>query len=220
MLRVGIIAEGKSEWLVLEAIMRQLQPDIEFVRIRPDFTLASMSPFGWKGVRAWCQEFGGKLEAFMRGVKGREIDLLVIHADCSMAHNEQADRPCPPASDTADALRKIVVSGWLKLATHPHFVLVTNPSKSTDAWVVAALEPPYRKLEVIECDEAVDNELVARGLLRMKNGKPQKSEPRYRPLAELVAQRLDTVQAHCLEAKRFVDEFKAFSTEFLLSPTP
>lgn len=213
MLRVGIVAEGKSEWLVLEAIMRSLVSDIEFVRLRPDFTLTSGAPHGWKGVRAWCREFGGKLEAFMRGVKGREIHILLIHADCSMAHNEGADRPCPPAANTADALRGVILVQWLGCETPPALLVVTTPSKSTDAWVVAALDPPYRRLADIECDMAVENELVARRLLRKKDGEVKKPEERYRPLAELVARRLEVVLAHCTQAARFVTEFRACATE-------
>lgn len=208
MLRVGIVAEGKSEWFVLEELMRALHPDIDFQRIRPDIS-ATGSPYGWRGVKAWCQEFGGRLETFMMGVQGKKLDLLVIHADCSMAHNEGAARPCPPASDTADALREVVIKQWLGLAAQPPFVLVTHPSKSTDAWVVASLEPPYRKLAGIECDDAVENELVARHLLRKKDGEVKKPEGRYRPLAEAAARRMTEVCRHCTLASRFVAEFQA-----------
>ena len=209
MLRVGIIAEGKSDWLVLEAMMRKLHPDIAFLRLRPDLTLASMSPHGWKGVRAWCREFGPKLETFMKGIKGQELDLLVIHTDCSMAHNEGAERPCPPSSDTANALREILVTKWLGLPERPRFVIVTNPSKSTDAWVVAALEPPYRHLATIECAPGVEGELVSRRLLRKKDGEVKKPEVRYTPLAAEVVRRLPQVLTHCTQANRFVEEFRS-----------
>lgn len=208
MLRVGLVAEGKSDRLMLEAMMRALHPDIGFDSIRPDMTLVSRSPHGWRGVKAWCLEQGSRLEAFMRGVKGKELDLLVIHADCSMAHNEGADRPCPPAGDTADSLRKIIVEKWLGLSTQPFFVLVTNPAMTTDAWVVSALEPPYSGLAGIECDKSVENELVKRHLLRKKDGEVKKPEERYRPLAIQAAQRLDVVCNHCAQAARFRDEFR------------
>jgi hypothetical protein len=209
MLRVGIVAEGKSEWFVLEEMMRAIHSDIEFQRLRPDLTLVSGSPHGWRGVRAWCRELGGQLETFMTGVEGKRLDLLVIHVDCSMAHNEEADRPCPPALDTADALRKIVIQQWLGHPKQPPFVVVTHPSKTTDAWVVAALEPPYKKLANIECEPAAENELVARGLLRKKDGEVKKPEARYLPLAQQMAQQLATVCTHCTQAARFVAEFQA-----------
>jgi hypothetical protein len=219
MLRVGIVAEGKSEWFVLEEMMRALHPDIDFQRIRPDFLVAG-TPYGWRGVKAWCQEFGSRLETFMTGVQGKKLDLLVIHADCSMAHNEGAARPCPPASDTAEALRKVVIHQWLGLAAQPPFVLVTHPSKSTDAWVVASLEPPYKKLAGIECDDAVENELVARHLLRKKDGEVKKPENKYRPLAEHAAKRLAEVCLSCSQAARFVDDFRAAASAVLLTALP
>jgi hypothetical protein len=220
MLRVGIIAEGKSEWLVLEAIMRKLHADIEFERLRPDLTLASMSPHGWRGVKAWCKEMGPTLETFMTGVKGRELHLLVIHADCSMAQHEEADRPCPPAADTAAALRQVILEQWLGRNDSPPFVVLALPSKSTDAWVVAALTPPYSRLASVECEWNAENELVARKLLRKKDGAVKKSEVQYRPLAEQTARRLDEVQAHCGQAHRFIEDFQAATAHSLLLTTP
>src|SRR5258706_9866941 len=96
MLRFGLVAEGPSDWITLEAFVRRLIVDAEFERIQPDLTPTNRSPYGWKGVRAWCREFGPVLHQFMGGVTGRRIDILIIHSDCSMAHNESADRPCPP----------------------------------------------------------------------------------------------------------------------------
>jgi hypothetical protein len=213
MLRVGIVAEGKSEFFVLEEIMRAVHSDIDFVEIQPEFSAVRL-PFGWKGVRAWCQENGRRLEVIMRG---RGIDLLVIHTDCSMAHNAEAQHPCPPASTTAEALRRVVLYQWLGLQSQPLSLLLTNPSKSTDAWVVAALDPPYRKVSNIECEWDVENELVARGLLRKKEGAVKKSPLRYQPLAELVARQLPVVCTHCSQAARFVDEFRAAAAVALLT---
>jgi hypothetical protein len=216
MLRVGIVAEGKSEFFVLEEIMRAVHSDIDFVEIQPEFSAVRL-PHGWKGVRAWCQENGGRLRTILQG---RQIDLLVIHTDCSMAHNAGAAHPCPPASSTADALREVILGQWLGLPSQPPFVLVTTPSKSTDAWVVAALEPPYRKLASIECEWEVENELVARGLLRKKEGAVKKSPLRYQPLSEHVARQLPTVCSRCSQAARFVDEFRAAVAALHLSPAP
>lgn len=197
MLRVGIVAEGKSDWLALEEFLRAVHPDVEFERIRPDFTPVSRSPFGWRGVKAWCRENGQRLEILMTGVLGRPLHLILIHVDCSMAHNEGADRPCPPHSATADALREIVVRSWLGVPVQPPFVLVVTPSLQTDAWVAAALEPPYEGPVSIECDPDVEGELARRRLLRRKDGEVKKQEAKYRPLALQMAQQLDRVCALC-----------------------
>jgi len=206
-LRVGIVAEGPSDWLVLEAVMRGLEPNVEFVRLRPDQSPESTSAFGWRGVRSWCREYGPNLATFMTGVTSGVLHVLVIHVDCSMAHNENARRPCPPAADTADALRAVILNSWLGLPTHPPFLVITNPSLSTEAWVVAALDPPYRNLNDIECDDRVENELVARTLLRRKDGEVKKPARRYQPLADIVQRELATVRRYCSQADRFCGDF-------------
>ena len=155
-LRVGIVAEGKSDWLALEAIIRSVHPDTDFERLRPDMTLASRSPHGWRGVKAWCQEYGTRLAVLMQGIVGRPLHLLVIHSDCSMAHNEGVDQPCPPARATADALREVITRVWLGSDSLPRFVILATPSLTMDAWIVAALDPPYQGKPPLECDQRVE----------------------------------------------------------------
>lgn len=207
MLRIGIVAEGKSDWLALEELMRAVHPDLDFVHLRPDMTLVSQSPHGWRGVKAWCRQEGARLEALLSGVQGLPIHLLVIHVDCSMAHNVDALLPCPPARDTADALREVIAQGWLGRPSLPGFVVLATPSRSTDTWIVAALEPPYSGNQPLECDDEAEGELVRRRRLRRRGGEVKKPEAKYRPLAEGMAQQLDHVCSLCSEAARFREEF-------------
>jgi hypothetical protein len=202
MLRVGIVAEGPSDWLVLKEVMKAVHPDIEFVHLQPDQTLANRRPNGWKGVRAWCREFGPQLETFMTGV-GSPLHLLVIHADCSMAHNEGAEHPCPPAA----ALRDIILTSWLGRNPRPHFLVVATPSKTIDAWVVATLDPPYANLAAIECDIAAEDELVCRKYLRRRDGEVKKQAAKYQPLAIRVGLQLHDVCNLCPQAAVFRGEF-------------
>jgi len=212
MIRVGIVAEGTSDWLALEELMKAVHPDVEFVHLRPDMTLVSRSPHGWKGVKAWCQQEGVRLEALLTGVAGFPIHLLVIHVDCSMAHNIDALHPCPPARATADALREVLVRDWLNRPHLPGFVVLATPSRTTDAWIVAALDPPYSGDEPLECDDRAERELVQRRLLRLRDGEVKKPEAKYRPLAEAMAQALDRVCEICTEAERFRQDFAAAVT--------
>jgi hypothetical protein len=207
MIRVGIVAEGTSDWLALEELMRTVHPDVDFVRLRPDMTLASLSPHGWKGVKAWCQQEGARLEALLSGISGFPIHLLVIHVDCSMAHNVEVLHPCPPARATADALRKVLVREWLGLPSLPGFVVLATPSRTTDAWIVAALQPPYSGNKPLECDDLAERELVRRRFLRLRDGEVKKPAAKYRPLAEAMAQALDHVCEICTEAERFRQDF-------------
>ena len=75
MLRVGIVAEGPSDWLVLEEVMKTVHP--------PKSNSCSLQPGlrrsfpalgnGWRGVKAWCEENGPRLESIMTGVPGRPL---------------------------------------------------------------------------------------------------------------------------------------------------
>ncbi len=209
MLRVGIVAEGPSDWIVLEEVMKTVHADIEFERLRPDMTLLSGSPFGWRGVKAWCEEHGARLELLMRGIPGRPLHLVVIHADCSMADKARVERPCPPAADTASALGRVIEAEWLGRDPRPEFVVVATPSKSSDAWVVATLNPPFANLSSIECDKAVEEELVRRRLLRKKDGQVKKQARVYAPIAAGIGPAIDSLCLHCPQAEVFRSNFRA-----------
>jgi hypothetical protein len=202
-LRVGLVSEGPSDWLVLEAVMRSLNADIEFERLRPDVTLTNQQP-GWRGVRAWCQENGRRLEVLMKGVIGRPLHLLVVHVDCSMADKVDAERPCPPATDTSGSLRQIIGTSWINHSPVPSFLLIACPAQCHESWIVATLDPPYKNLANIECDKTVENELARLRLLRRNSkGEVKKQAVRYQPLAEREGQMFDLVCERCGTAAEF-----------------
>lgn len=203
-MRVGIVTEGTSDFLVLAAIVESIQPGSETMALWPD-TAASGRPFGWRGVKSWCEEHGNRLETLMRGVPGRELDLLVVHVDCSMADKVGARRPCPPARDTSDGLRSVILDTWIGRADLA-WIVTTTPSLTTDTWVIAALEPAYRPVGELECDLGVEAELVRRKLLRRKGARVAKPGTVYRRLSGEVAARLDSVRSRCPEAERFCRE--------------
>lgn len=96
------------------------------------------------GVKAWCAEYSGEdLELFLQADLGQEYDGLIVHLDASMAWNLEIDEPCPPASATTEPLRRVIVEDWLQLTSQPSFLVLATPSKTTDARVVAAIDPNY-----------------------------------------------------------------------------
>jgi hypothetical protein len=208
-MRVGIVAEGTTDFLVIEAVVRAIEPDVEFVRIWPDTTMVGLRPYGWRGVKAWCQENAGRIEVFLRGIKGKEIDVLVIHSDCSMADKVNARHPCPPARKTADALRAVILTEWLARAECPPWLVPLAPAQASDAWVVAALVPPYAEMDRIECATDVEGELVRRRKLRRRDDEVKKPVRLYAPLVETMASRLADVRCACREANRFCEELTA-----------
>jgi hypothetical protein len=220
MFRVGIIAEGPTDFLVLEEIMKTVTPDIEFLHIHPAPAVSSRLGNGWRGVKAWCQENGPELETYLAGVQSRPLNLLVIHTDCSMADKLGADRPCPPASDTALALKQVIEETWLCRVPLPEFVILATPAMSSDAWVVAAFEEPHPNLAAIECDKAIEDEFVRRKIfrrrtdVRMRNGRKikesrvQKKTELYGPMAARCGQAIDLVCTHCPQAEEFRSNFR------------
>lgn len=142
-MRVAVVSEGPSDAAIVEAVVRMLDPAVLVDPIWPD-TTASGRSYGWRGVQAWCAEYAGnKLESFMRGVVGREYDVLVVHLDCSMAHILGISNPCPPAETTAMQLDAVILS-WLSRPSQMYWIVALTPSLTSDAWVAAALDPPYQ----------------------------------------------------------------------------
>lgn len=81
-------------------------------------------------------------------------DLLIVHADADVAgkaypegnirdapsEDLPCEEPCPPPDRTTNALRGVIVN-WLGERKCPPRIVLCTPSKSTEAWVVAAVWP-------------------------------------------------------------------------------
>ena len=109
---------------------------------------------GWGGVYRWirqAREEGGG------AVSGSSVfdrhDVLIVHVDADVATKTYAStgikdaprdlpcgRPCPPASDTTNALRTVVLN-WLGETSIPPNLVMCMPSMKMDAWVIAAVSP-------------------------------------------------------------------------------
>jgi len=182
------------------AITETIDPDAQVDGIWPD-TTASGRPYGWKGVSSWCAELATQLEVFMRGVAGREYDILVVHLDCSMAHNLGIQNPCPPADTTSVALGEVILS-WLS-RTPTCWLVTLTPSLTIDAWIAAALDPPYVPPIPLECDPNAENELARRRLLPRKSGGVKKPRAKYKALVSTMVKRWAHVKAVCGQAAAF-----------------
>lgn len=206
-MRIGLVLEGPYDQPVFEALIRTVWPEAEFQRLTPD--IGGLTGWtGWQGVRAWCKEHGPRLKAFMKGIRGRELDLLVIHADCSMSQNEGARRACPPARDTANALQLVIQTSWLAGCDCLDLVRIATPAQTTEAWLVAALDPPYSAFKEgaeLECVNA-GQELVRRKLVKSKDGKLLKRGDGYMGLIGVMVSKLAHCRRTCSELDRFLVE--------------
>ena len=145
---VGIVAEGPTDVSVLRAVIEAVVgAEVEARLLQPEAcdtygNFGDRGP-GWKGVRAWCtqmrDEFGA-VANFLGPGYGNEIDLLVVHIDADVASDSEigCERPCPPAESTVEALDEIVLR-WLGLAQRIPSLVLAVPSRSMEAWVLAAL---------------------------------------------------------------------------------
>jgi hypothetical protein len=160
-LRIAIVAEGPTDLIVLESALKAfLKKPFVATLLQPE-TSAAFSSFGptgagWGGVYRWC---GGVVKEF--GSLGAHqllfgsYDLLILHIDTDVADQSYKDaritpnpsdlplpcaKPCPPPSDTADEIRRVVLS-WLKEPSLPPKTAFCVPSTSTETWVLASLFP-------------------------------------------------------------------------------
>ena len=214
----GVVTEGKRDFPIFEAVVKKLCPAVEDVLLvhPPIDGLSADRTSGWTGVRRWCQRYGPRLDRFLQDY-GDPLDLLVIQMDASVASNPEInlEQPCPPASDTTNALRNLVV-GWIG-AQVPDGVIVVVPSKTSDAWVCAALVGGD---ELLECDPEPLERLADVGglgfrLKRTSDGKVKKPSSRQFDihLAPKVADGFGRVRDICGEAEWFALQVEAQCAE-------
>lgn len=169
--RIALVSEGVTDYAVLRGAIESMLDGRSFdlKLLQPEgsvaFTAAGdAGPLGggWKGVYKWC------LQAAQRGggsLSGDPLfigyDLLVLHLDADVADEDPANQlfdplpelngvlpcahDCPPPSATTEPLREVLLSWAGETQTPPQTVLCT-PSKSTEAWVMAAFFPRDRDM--------------------------------------------------------------------------
>ncbi len=160
-LRVAMAVEGPTDEIVLRAAIKSLLPNraLSFTLLQPEFSLAfshwgGKTGLGWSGVYHWCRqtadEGGGRVST---ASLFNFHDLLVAQVDADVAgmtyqsgniddktKDLPCEKPCPPPSDTTDALRSVILR-WMGETRTPDRVVLCTPSKSLETWVMATLFP-------------------------------------------------------------------------------
>lgn len=211
--RVALVCEGPTDYVVIKAIVEMLVHDeCEVNLLQPEYSLYAGGDHGrlgggWKGVRRWCAEHA----PLSHRLRARPLDayaLLIVHVDADIAGDQEINcrRDCPPAADTADALRDVIV-GWGAEETVPERVVLCVPSKATDAWVVVALYPNATKRdEDIECRRKPESLLKQRPEKLVSGPRNKKNVAAYRAVAPLVTAAWGRVTSVCTQADRFSTE--------------
>lgn len=211
-LRVGIVAEGPTDRVVFEQVIAKiLSRPVSITMLQPTdqslaFSHGGASGFGWRGVLNWCDELRGAGGVESSGVL-TNLDLLLIHLDGDVARDREIDcaKPCPPAEDTADALRALLLARVGASQTPPK-TLFAIPMDATECW----LFPLFRPGEAVnECDlDPASRFRGGRPKLLEQSGKKKRHAyvAAFRDLA------WDWANAHALsQAARFERELQALA---------
>jgi hypothetical protein len=189
---------------------------------------AAVTAGGWPQVYFWCRQTAEQAGGTVRDAPLFEtFDVLIVQVDADVAEKTYADdqrivttandlpcaQPCPPASATTNALRRVML-GWMGEAGLPPKTVFCTPSKSIETWVLVALLPQNQfSLGVnVEChanaQAQLQNQKVSQRLIR--GGK--KEIHKYRERASDIAAAWPRVRRRCTEAERFSTEFIAAAT--------
>jgi len=226
-LRIALVIEGPTDYVVLTAAISSLLPDreITFQALQPEFSAAFEAiggemGLGWAGVYRWCRqvsrEGGGS-------VSGSALfgfhDVLIVQVDADVAGetyrhgriDEEIDdlpcvKKCPPPSATTNALRRVVLR-WMGEATVPARCVLCTPSKNMEAWVVAALFPNDRLLKQKGSRWECHADRGAQLGQQPKAARVQKTRKDYESKRGEFVRTWPAVAKSLSEAKRFSKEF-------------
>jgi len=233
-LRIGLVAEGKTDQVVIEAALKAiLERPFILTLLQPEtsdpFGGAGALGGGWGGVYRWCRQVVAMQCPVAENPDLAEFDLVLIHVDADVAGMRYEDAnisdgrtdlpcelPCPPASDTVNALRSVLAC-WLDLHSAgdlPTRWLFCNPSKCVEAWVLASYENALPLLVQdlipnIECNLSLESRLSnmpIRNRCLIRGGK--KRIQGYRKAANQIQAEWQQILRSCSQAARFDMEVK------------
>lgn len=231
-IRIGLVAEGVTDYEVIHAIVAALLRDRPFVLqlLQPPASVAFSGAGaagelggGWEGVYRWTQllrDRAGRLSNDDATFVGH--DLIVMHLDADVAGEDPAnsrnglypelegmlpcEEPCPPPSATTDRLRQVMVA-WLGEAALPPNAVLCTPSKSMEAWVVPICCPTERDAARAnwECRAKPENRLAQ----QPKSVRFSKRQADYQARHDELQAGWGAIVQRLSEAQRFQNEFVA-----------
>lgn len=230
-LRISLVAEGVTDYVVLKAAIEVVLNGRTFdlKLLQPEGSVAFTGQGqagnfggGWPGVLKWMLDTVGRAGKLSSDSLYLNTDILMLHLDADVAsvlpaqNNDRnidglvSDLPCavdcPPASDTTDRLRTLMLK-WVGEVTTPANTVLCTPSKSTEAWVVALFFPTDQEInrKGFECHPNPASRLA----VQAKAVKFAKSEKAYLDRYQQIKAGWNWLVDHLSEAKRFQDDFAA-----------
>ncbi len=227
-LRIAIVAEGPTDLIVIEAALRSiLDAPFTATLLQPEESVAFGAPAfgptgtGWGGVYRWCKQVVGLAGSLRKHqLLFTNFDALVLHLDADVAAKGYPDasiepeltdgvipceRPCPPPVDSVEAIRAVLLS-WANETVTPDRTVLCVPSKSTEAWVVAALFPNDAAVRAgIECHPDAESRLRQQPVKQ----RISKSRRDYRDSQETFTARWPALVGSLSQAARFEHDVRA-----------
>lgn len=223
-LRIALIAEGPTDYVIIEAALKAILPHpFIMTQLQPEATQPEMGS-GWGGVLKWCYTASNRLaEPVTADPTLSGYDMVIIHLDVDVTgfsyancgadvaqmaverkwQNLPLTCVCPPAANCADALVPVIES-WLGAASLGQAVLCL-PSQSSGTWLAAAYLPAGHELlaNEPECND-VEGPLARLPMkLRVK-----KSRREYQAKAPTLTQNWNNVKQLCNQAVRFEERIQ------------
>lgn len=228
-IRIALVAEGITDHVVIKASIESMLGGRSFdlKLLQPEGSVAFTGGGdagalggGWRGVYKWCQQSVDRRRKVGEDFLFHTYDLLILHLDADVAGEDPAndkydplpelegslpcEQPCPPASDTTGKLRLQMLS-WMQLNCPTKQIVLCTPSKSTEAWVMAACFPHDREMKSKgwECHPEPEARLGQQPKKQRFSKKHADYEHRFSALREA----WPDVVSKLSEARRFNDEF-------------
>lgn len=226
--RIALVAEGPTDATIINAALAAILP-FPFVTtlLQPEATRPDLGA-GWGGVLKWCRAFNTRgFLSFEEDPTLGLFDLFIMHIDADVADFSYADcgseieeaarkggwgalpssAACPPP-DTAVNNVKAVLQSWVGRAAWGDRTILCIPSKSSEAWLAAAVYPENQKLlAALECCTTMETRLSA----LPKREKIKKKLIDYRPLAATITSNWPDIRRKCTRADAFHIEAEAAS---------
>jgi hypothetical protein len=221
-LRVALVAEGPTDKVVLESALTSMLAGRSFIfrQLQPEESLPFGEPAtGWVGVHNWCRSAVKRSDGALRkDILYNTYDILILQLDADVADKTYASgnipdqntdlpcrKPCPPPEASTNPLRKVLLR-WAGETSAPPKTVLCTPSKSMEAWVVAALFPNDTAVRHgIECWDRPEIRLGQ----QPANRRIQKRIEDYESHFEELKSAWPNLAATLTQAGRFENEFLA-----------
>lgn len=197
-MRVGIVCEGRTDFVVLEQVLLAVFGPCEITTLQPmrhQLDPTRWSEAGWKKVQSWCKARGaaGIADEMTIG----EIDVLVIHVDGDVCGKEDLPNSRPD-------LCSHVQHQWIGSPSTPRGVVICIPAMASDTWLAAAIHPSLACPE-LEAEPDVVGRLQGSGI--------RKNQYDYRAHAAKVRDAVPALRRTLPELERFVRKLEAFAPD-------